>query len=222
MIDFKELTNKAIAHKAVLDAAVMDIHNNKVLIQEEQTKLDNLIHENQVTKFSYDYLDVLVKEESGRFIKSLNDMLNYAFKVIFYDCNYSIDIRVSQESNKATIHLIYEDENGNKVEPDIQNCGGGIRSVCGTILQCAYIFHYKAAPILFLDESLSQISSQYLPTLLELLDELAQKNNLKILLITHDTRLENADTVRNKYRIENGKAIQENKKEVTNECNSTE
>ena len=62
MIDFKELVNKTIEHKAVVDSSKRDIRNNEILIKQEQEKLSNLIRERDLTKFSYDYLDVLVKE----------------------------------------------------------------------------------------------------------------------------------------------------------------
>ena len=217
MIDMHELVNKAISHQAVVESSRRDIRDNEIRISDEQRKLDNLIKENHTTKFSYEYLDKLVKDESGKFIKSLNDMLNYAVKVIFFDKDYAIDIRVS-DNNKATIHLIYDDEDGNRVEPDIQVCGGGIRSVIGVLCEIFFIFKYKAEPIMLCDESFSMISTQYLDPLFSLLDELANKNDLKILLITHDVRIENLSTVKNHYKIENGRSIKE---EVIRDASST-
>lgn len=204
MIEFTDILNKAISHKASIDSAKRDIQDNKVLIQKEVAKLEELTRSNQVTKFSYAYLDALVKEESGKFIKNLTDILNYGVQTIFYDCDYSIDIRVS-ENNKASIHLLYEDENGNKLSPDVQFCGGGVRSVIGLLLQIYCIFLYKAEPILFIDEGLSQISSAYVPRVFDLLNELAEKNDLKILLVTHDTRFENQESIKNHYEVDNGK-----------------
>lgn len=207
MIDMKDLVNSAIAHQAVLKQSDRDIRDNNIRIEEEQRKLNNLINENKLTKFSYEYLDKLVKEESGKFIKNISDMLNYAVKTIFFDCDYNIEIRT--EDNRTTIRLRYINDDGQQVDADIKDCGGGVRSIIGCLLQCFFLMKYKAEPILFLDESLSQISNAYLPVFLELLDELSKKNGLKILLITHDVRLENASTVVNHYRIEKGYAIQE-------------
>lgn len=204
MLEFTDILNKAISHKASIDSAKRDVKDNKVLIQQEIAKLEELTRSNQVTKFSYAYLDALVKEESGKFIKNLTDILNYGVQTIFYDCDYSIDIRVS-ENNKASIHLMYEDENGNKLSPDVQFCGGGIRSVIGLLLQIYCIFLYKAEPILFIDEGLSQVSSDYVPRVFDLLNELAEKNDLKILLVTHDTRFETLDSVKNHYVVDNGR-----------------
>jgi hypothetical protein len=202
MIDMKDLVTKCIEHKAVLDQSGRDIRDNNIRIDDEQRKLDNLIKEKDLTQFSYDYLDKLVKEESGKFIKNLSDMLNYAVKTIFFDCDYSIEIRT--EDNRTSIRLRYINDEGQQVDADVKDCGGGIRSVLGTLLAVFFIFKYKAEPIYLVDEGFSQISTQYLPPMFELLDELAIKNDLKVLLITHDTRLENLDTIKKLYKVENG------------------
>lgn len=207
MIDMKDLVTKCIEHKAVLDQSGRDIRDNNIRIKDEQKKLDNLLKEKDLTQFSYDYLDKLVKEESGKFIKNLSDMLNYAVKTIFYDCDYNIEIRT--EDNRTSIRLRYINDDGQQVDADVKDCGGGIRSVLGTLLDVFFIFKYKAEPIYFVDEGFSQISSQYLPQVFGLLDELAEKNGLKVLLITHDTRLENLDTIKRMYKIDNGRAIEE-------------
>ena len=112
-----------------------------------------------------------------------------------------MDIRVT-DNNKATIHLIYEDDNGNLVEPDINSCGGGIRTIIGLMMQVFFILLYKAEPIIFIDEGLSQVSSTYLPTMFGLLKELADKNSLKILLITHDVRF--TDYADKAYKVKDG------------------
>lgn len=202
MIDMKDIVNSAIAHQAVLKQSDRDIRDNNIRIEEEQRKLNNLINENKLTKFSYEYLDKLVREESGKFIKSLNDMLNYAVKVIFYDCDYTVEIKT--EDNRTSIRLRYINDEGNEVNADVKDCGGGIRTVISTVMNIFFLFKYKAEPIYLVDEGFSMVSSQYLNPLFGLLDELAEKNGLKILLITHDTRLENLETVKNIYRVENG------------------
>lgn len=199
------LLEKAINHKAMIDAYRKDIANNKYMIEQKGKELKDLNSLYQTTQFSYEYLNKLVKEESSKFIKKLNDVLDYGVKTIFDDCNYSIEIRVS-DNNKATIHLVYDDENGNKIDPIIQNVGGGIRTVVGLLMQIFFIFHYKTEPIIFCDESLSQISSAYLPNTFSLIDELAKKNGLKILLITHDERfIKYADK---RYMIADGRAVE--------------
>ena len=200
-VDFKELENKVIKHKASIDTSKEDILYNLEQIKEEQKTLEELSKSLNTLNYSYAYLDSIVKEESGKFIKKITEMLDYGVKTIFFDKDYSIDIRVS-DNNKATIHLIYEDEYGNMIEPEIGNVGGGIRTVVGVLMQVYFIFLYKAEPILLVDEGLSQVSSLYLPNLFGLLKELADKNGLKILLITHDVRF--TDYADKAYKVKDG------------------
>lgn len=72
-------------------------------------------------------------------------------------------------------------------------------------MQIFFIVHYELEPILFVDEGFSQVSSQYLPNLFSIIQEVTKKNGLKLLLVTHDTRiLKYADR---RYEIQNGIAI---------------
>lgn len=188
MSDFNDVVRKAISHKATLDANRKDVKDNTILISKREEELKEINELYRITKWSYSYLDTLVKEESGKFIKRVNDILDYGVKSIFFDCDYSIEIRVS-DNNKATIHLVYDDDDGNKLSPDIQSCGGGVRTVVGVLLQCFFIMHYRVEKIIFVDEGFSQVSSIYLPNLFNLLHEMAKKNGLKLLLVTHDPRV---------------------------------
>lgn len=219
-MEFSELVRKTISHKATLDAYRKDVKDNSILIQKKEEELANVNEIYRVTKWSYSYLDALVKEESGKFIKRLNEVLDYGVKTIFYDCDYSIEIRIS-DNNRATIHLVYDDEDGNKLSPDIQYCGGGIKTVIGILLQIYFIFHYKIEKLIMVDEGFSQVSSIYLPNLFSLINELATKNGLKILLITHDNRMLPFGV--RQYEIEDGKAILvQNMSEggISDECDS--
>ena len=219
MVNSGELLQKAIAHKAIVDSAKRDIENNKIQINKRQESLQSLNVLKKDTEFSYDYLDTLVKEESGRFIRHLNNILDFGVKTIFDDCDYSIEIRVSDNS-KVTIHLVYDDENGNKLDPDIKNCGGGIRTVVGCLAQVAFITHYRLEPVLFIDEGLSQLSSQYIPNFMELLNQMAIKNGLKVMLITHDDRFTQYAT--RHYEITKGKATLIKGDELNNDTIETE
>lgn len=202
--DVKTLKMRAIEHQARIMAAQTDINTNTALIAKYKDEMEQLVNHLNISKKAISYLDTLVKEESGRFIKNVQDILNYGVQTIFNDMDYHIEIRT--EDSRTSIHLVYQDEDGNTLTPDIQVCGGGIRTVVGIMLQIFMIYHYKAYPIIFIDEGLSQISSQYLPQVFQLLKELADKNSLKIVLITHDPRfIGYAD---NSYEISDGTATQ--------------
>lgn len=198
-----KLFNKAMEHKAKLDNTVIDYNDNLSKIDKCDKDLKIISEMYKTTVFAHDYLETLIKEESTKFIKKIRDIVDYGVKSIFFDEKYSIDIRNTED--KTTIHLITIDSEGNTISPDIKDCGGGIRTIIGTLLQIFFIFHYKTEKIIFIDEGFTQVSSIYIPYLMGLLQEMSEKNGLKILLITHDPRIMSyADKT---YEIEDGKAI---------------
>lgn len=186
-VEFTKVFNQALSHKATLDNIQKDFDDNLAKIMKYKKEVSILGEMLNSTGNAHIYLETLIKEESTKFIKKYRDILDYSVKTIFYDEDYAIDIR-SNEDN-TTIHLLTTDDEGNKISPDIKYCGGGIKTVVGAVSQIFFIFHYKAEPILFIDEGFSQLSTQYIPYFMGLLDEMASKSHLKILLITHDPRM---------------------------------
>jgi DNA repair exonuclease SbcCD ATPase subunit len=197
------LFNKAMQHKAKLENTLIDYNDTLSKIDKCQKDLLILNEMLKTTTIAHEYLEALIKEESLKFVRKIKDILDYGVKSIFFDEEYSIDIRNNED--KTTIHLITTDEEGNKISPDIKDCGGGIRTVVGIMLQLYFIFHYKSERIIFIDEGFTQVSSIYIPYLMGLLQEMSEKNGLKIMLITHDTRfMSYADKV---YEIIEGKSV---------------
>ena len=188
MEPIKKLVDKAQKHKGLLEGTETDVQRLRLELEKKEQELQALTVWYGDMTCAYKYLDTLVKEESGRFISRLEGILNYGLKTIFDDRDYRAKI-VVDDGKRAAIHLVYEDEDGNQISPDVKDCGGGIRTVVGLLLQVFFLFHYKVEKLLIVDEGLSQVSSEYLPNLFGLLDELAKKNHLKVLLITHDSRM---------------------------------
>ena len=190
-------------HKGFLDGTERDIHRLEQELKNKEAELKEIILHKADLEWSYKYLDALVKVESERFIRKLEDILNYAMQVIFYDRDYSIQIKV-EDNKRASIHLVYKDEDGNEISPDVKDVGGGVRTVIGVVLQIIFITCYDVERILIVDEGFSQLSENYSPKLFGLLDELSKTYGLKVLLITHDANIEQyADK---SYVIENHKS----------------
>lgn len=191
-------------HKGLIDGTQQDILRirDDLKITEKELQQLQVLHANM--DWCYRYLDALVKSESNRFIKQLEELLNFGVKTIFDDRDYSVEI-VTEENNRASIHLKYMDEDGNMISPDVRDSvGGGIKTVIAILLNTFFLFQYGITKLLILDEALSQLSSEYLPNLFGLLDELAKKNGLKLLLITHDDRM--TEYASRQYIVEDHKA----------------
>ncbi len=203
MTQIDKLLARAQTHKGFLDGTEKDIACLRQKLSSKEEELKQLIDHHTDMQWCFEYLDTLVKTESNRFIDKLEDLLNYAVSVIFDDRSYEIKI-ITDDNKRASIKLCY-DEDDNRIEADIHMCGGGIRSVVGIIIQLFMLFHYGVEKILVADEAFSQISSEYLENLFTLLSNLSKSNGLKILLITHDSRVMQYASKR--YTIKDGKAI---------------
>lgn len=203
-MDFNQLYTAAQQHNGKLSAAREDVMRLQKKIDSVEKELADLTAYRKDVEWAYEYLDVVVKDKSEKFIRYLESILDNGVQTIFDDREYKV--RILTEEKRVSIHLVYEDEDGNTLSPDIRLCGGGVRTVIGLLLQVFFLFHYKVERLLIIDEGLSQLSDAYLPKLFGLLDELAKNNDLKILLITHDTRMtEYADA---QYVVENHKVKQ--------------
>lgn len=200
MTQIGDLFLTAQQHKGFLDGTARDISRLEEELKRKEVELNETIHHKADLEWAYKYLDALVKVESERFIRKLEDVLNYAMRVIFYDRNYAVEIIV-EDNKRASIHLVYEDEDGNKISPDVKDVGGGVRTVIGVILQILFISCYDVERVLIVDEGFSQLSENYAPKLFGLLNELSMSYGLKVLLITHDVNIE--QYANKSYVIEN-------------------
>ena len=189
-------------HKGLLDGTKQDIVRIRQELDAKEASLKVMREHRADMEWAYNYLDALVKNESNRFIKELEELLNSSVQTIFAERDYSVEI-VVEDNKRASIHLKYVDEDGNEISPDIKDCGGGIRTVIGIILQVYFIFYSDVERVIFVDEGFSQVSSDFLPQLFGLLDELCKNNGLKLCLVTHDSRImEYADK---NYVVENNR-----------------
>lgn len=189
-------------HKGLLDGTKQDIVRIRQELDAKEASLKVMREHRANMEWAYNYLDALVKNESNRFIKELEELLNSSVQTIFAERDYSVEI-VVEDNKRASIHLKYVDEDGNEISPDVKDCGGGIRTVIGIILQVYFIFYSDVERVIFVDEGFSQVSSDFLPQLFGLLDELCKNNGLKLCLVTHDSRImEYADK---NYVVENNR-----------------
>ena len=205
MITIDKLVARAQTHKGFVDGTRNDVIRLRTDIDKKENNLNNLIEHHKDMQWCYQYLDSLIKADSNRFISKLESLLNDAMESIFNDYDYKIKI-VTDDSKRAQIRLCYN-EGEEQIESDIHLCGGGIRSVVGVVIQIFMLFHYGVEKILIADEAFSQISSEYLERVFSFLDILSTSNNLKILLVTHDSRV--LEYASKQYVVEDGHAIEQ-------------
>jgi DNA repair exonuclease SbcCD ATPase subunit len=142
-------------------------------------------------------IDILYERSVGE----LKSSLNYAVKYIFFDKNYEIDIVLSDKRGKSLTFVLIDKDTDNEVNLK-DGTGNGVRSVISAVIHMYYLIQ-KKSPFLFVDESYSFISDNYIDRFFEFLKGLCYNNNFIMVLITHDRRfLDYADKI---YQINNGR-----------------
>lgn len=147
------------------------------------------------------FIDDLINKFSETSLKKLEDLLTLGVQRIFQDRDYRVEIKVSEKRSAKCAELYLIDSGHSFLMRD--SCvAGGILVVVGFLIQVFYVANLDVAKILFLDEALSNISTQYLDNFFAFVKELSTQIGLTVVLITHDTRfLEYADRL---YKVGGG------------------
>lgn len=93
------------------------------------------------------------------------------------------------------------------IETDVMSArGGGVATVVGFLLRVVVMLlsKDKQETVLFLDETFSMVSADYLPNVVEFLRELVDKTDIRIVLVTHQPEFLNAADKRYEFKRVNG------------------
>lgn len=188
---YSELKTAAIQIQATAKSKFNSAQNLKVQFDEETEKLENEKKTCITQSVSIDTLKEIMDKLSQQYISKVVDLLSYALSVIFYDKKYSVEIQVSDQRNVKTadMYLVETLDDGEVLRSSFNDSiGGGVIAVCGLVLQVYFCNVLQQAPILFLDEQLSQVSAEYTETLMSFIKELADAKGLIMVLVSHDDR----------------------------------
>lgn len=202
--NYNEYLNKAIQLKSKYETLLTQLNNLKSQKSDLVSKMQNLYDKVGTYENAIDYMKKLIDVLSRKHINHLEKLLNSAVQSIFYDKDYKIEFEISEyrNNNNLTIYLIETLEDGSEIKTDIKNNGFGLKSIIGLILQVYFIMYHNQSRILFMDESLSAISTNYIEYVKELINSLAKEYNFIFVLVNHDPRWnEYANRV---YEMNNG------------------
>ena len=203
-MDITSLENRVTNLYIQYNSIKTSLENNQSSIRTLNNQIQDYISNRDLLENSKPYIDDLIDKFSETALKRLEDLLSLGLSRIFQDRDYSVEIRVSEKRSAKCAELYLIDDGHAFLMRD--SCvAGGILVVVGFLIQVFYVANLDLAKILFLDEALSNISTQYLPNFFSFVKELSVQIGLTVVLITHDTRfLEYADRI---YKVANGTYI---------------
>lgn len=203
-----DYTNQAMQEIQRLETLKSDyIQKAGVLDGEIKELRVSYVLEEKVQKFYMWMIDKL----TDKYIKSLEKSLNEVFQYI-YNTNYKgILLEIEEKYGKKKL-VIYKVEGEHKVSLD--NSGGSVSVVVGTILLIYYILFKGLPKVLIMDEAFGSIESENLDRFIDMLKEFNVRFGFDFLLVSHDDRLiARADKVY-KVGVEDWSLIKEKSKAV--------
>jgi len=202
--NYNEYFNKALQLKSKYETLLTQLSSVETQKEDLKTKMKVLYDKVGTYENSIEYMKKLIDVLSRKHINHLETLLNSAVQSIFYDKDYKIEFEISEyrNNNNLTIYLIETLEDGSEIKTDIKNNGFGLKSIIGLILQVYFIMYHNQSRILFMDESLSAISTNYIEYVRELIKSLTKEYGFIFILVNHDPRWNDlADRV---YEMNNG------------------
>lgn len=157
--------------------------------------LKHVIDEVENRKKADQVFDTLVKESYCGSLGAIKDLVSRGLRTIF-ETTFQFEIRtITKRGNLSYEMYLIEDGQERSI---IDSYGGGVVSVISILLRIITILVQQPpmARVLFLDESLAQLSRQYVPNAAKFLKELGKELDFKIVMISHDPSfIEYADNV---------------------------
>lgn len=138
---------------------------------------------------------------------SNNDTINVFSKFIttglrsIFNKDYSIEFVVKDRGNKNKVIEIMFKDGENESIPIDDAIGGGVQVIIGFLLQVIILKVFNKRMFILLDESLVQVSKQYLPATMKFIKEMSREHGLVTLVITHVDLSDYADV---SYEMVNG------------------
>ena len=179
-----DITNLLIKYRGIQSS----IESTKKSITEVESRIKELECERNTLKLCKPIIDDIISKFSDSLLRKLEELLTIGLKKIFYDRDYSLQIKVVDKRNTKCVELLLND-NGNLIPVKNSNVAGGVLVVIAAIIQVFYVINLpNVANYMFLDEQFSQISLQYIDNFIEFIKTLCSETGLSIVLITHDSK----------------------------------
>ena len=201
---YEDLRIKAIRVDSDLRSLETSLRQFQSYKKQKRSEIVGLREEYKLQEKSIIIMKELIDKLSQQHVKKLVDILSFALKTIFYDKNYSVELKIENKRDSKSAQFFLVEKIGEEVlRYDFEDgIGGGILAVVGFVLQVFYLGYFKLAKIIFCDESFSQISNQYVDGLMNFIHKLSEKKGFIFVLISHDKRLiDRGDKV---YEVEDG------------------
>lgn len=158
---------------------------------EVEVKHTELIEKLDLHLKSIEYIKVIMSAVTKQDVAPLENMLTKGLQSIFH-VGYSVTISIDDRGKDKTAEFMVHEVNhgtGNVDVTPARETGFGIQTVLSLILQVFFLMYEDGQGILIWDEPLTQVSSEHIEPVFQLIKELVLEEGIDILGVTHDPRL---------------------------------
>jgi DNA repair ATPase RecN len=120
-------------------------------------------------------------------VRSIETIVTEGLRTVFFDLNLTFEAEITQARGRLSIDFYFRQESKRlpiRGRP-LESFGGGPGSFASLILRILAMLRLKRWPVLFLDETLSAVSDEYVDATGQFLNRLAATTGISILLVTH-------------------------------------
>lgn len=177
----RALTQKASRIQALRDQVLEELELRCKEIDQLAARIDVLV---KVGELFRALMDKLVMTH----VRSVEHVITEGLKSIFFDQTLSFEAEVSTRRDRICVDFVVRQErSGGKyvVRGDpMTNFGGGPATIASLVLRLLVLMKLKRRSLLFLDETLSAISPEYIDQTCLFLNKLSTSTGTPILLVT--------------------------------------
>jgi DNA repair exonuclease SbcCD ATPase subunit len=160
-----------------------EIEANKKILDRTRKELEDTTNQMRLLELAGNTLKTLGETQRQKTTETFERVVTLALKEVF-DSNYQFKIEVTSDKRVSTKFKLIDGEN----ELDLMSAvGGGIVNVVALVLKVLILASVrpKRSQLLFLDESLNNVSVDYRPRVAKLLKSFSEQLGIQILLVTH-------------------------------------
>jgi DNA repair exonuclease SbcCD ATPase subunit len=176
----KALTQRASRIQALRDQVREELDARCQEIDKLSVRIDVLAKVNELFRA---LMDKLVMSH----VRSVEHVITEGLRSIFFDQMLTFEAEIATRRDRICIDFYIRQERGSHVVRGrpLSNFGGGPATIASFVLRLLVLMKLKRAPMLFLDETLSAMSPEYIDQTGLFLKKLAATTGTPILLVTH-------------------------------------
>jgi DNA repair exonuclease SbcCD ATPase subunit len=173
-------------------------------VAEVEKEIEDLTRAIEVHTKSSVVLKSLLHDMVEENLKSIDKLVTEGLRRVFHDqVNITFKSELVERNNQ--LQISFRTEQGRAEGSAINSFGASVTVVESLLLRIIVILKTGLAPVLLLDESLAQVSDEYIEPLGSLIQSLCHDLNMTVLLVTHQHEFqETADVVYKAECVEEG------------------